>query len=162
MTQHTPRAAATATSQAEPIIAIATPPGQGGIGVIRISGSHLASFIQSFFGRSLTPRHAHYLPFNDEHQQPIDSGIVLYFQAPHSYTGEDIIELQGHGGPAVLRRVLNRCLQVGQPLGMRHAQPGEFTQRAFLNDRLDLAQAEAVADLIEASSEAAAKSAMAS
>lgn len=147
---------------AEPIVAIATPPGQGGIGVIRISGTQLDALAHALFGRTLTPRQAHYLPFNDADGQAIDAGIVLYFKGPHSYTGEDVLELQGHGGPAVLRRVLQRCMEVGQDLRIRHAQPGEFTQRAFLNDRLDLAQAEAVADLIEASSEAAAKSAMAS
>src|SRR5699024_9492987 len=147
---------------AEPIVAIATPPGQGGIGVIRISGTQLDALAHALFDRTLTPRQAHYLPFNDADGQAIDAGIVLYFKGPHSYTGEDVLELQGHGGPAVLRRVLQRCMEVGQDLRIRHAQPGEFTQRAFLNDRLDLAQAEAVADLIEASSEAAAKSAMAS
>lgn len=146
----------------DPIIAIATAPGRGGIGVVRISGRDLQGIAERLFNTPLTPRHAHYLPFNDSTGNTIDAGIVLYFKGPHSYTGEDVIELQGHGGPAVLRRVLDHCLDVGTPFGLRHAQPGEFTQRAFLNDRLDLAQAEAVADLIEASSEAAARSAMAS
>ena len=146
----------------EPIVAIATAPGQGGIGVIRISGKQLLPLAQTLFSTPLKPRHAHYLDFKDAHGQPIDKGIVLFFPAPHSYTGEDVLELQGHGGPAVLRRLLDRCLEAGQPLGLRHAEPGEFTHRAFLNERLDLAQAEAVADLIEASSEAAARSAMAS
>lgn len=146
----------------EPIVAIATAPGQGGIGVIRISGKQLLPLAQTLFSTRLKPRHAHYLDFNDAQGQPIDKGIVLFFPAPHSYTGEDVLELQGHGGPAVLRRLLDRCLEAGQPLGLRHAEPGEFTHRAFLNERLDLAQAEAVADLIEASSEAAARSAMAS
>ncbi len=145
-----------------PIIAIATAPGRGGIGVIRISGNNLDSLAQRLFNRPLTPRHAHLLDFNDAEGNAIDAGIVLYFKGPHSYTGEDVLELQGHGGPAVLKRVLQRCLELGEDMGLRHAQPGEFTQRAFLNDRMDLAQAEAVADLIEASSEAAAKSAMAS
>lgn len=145
-----------------PIAAITTAPGRGGIGIVRISGSDLSPFIQAFFGHSLRPRHAHFLPFNDNNGQAIDEGIALYFQGPQSYTGEDIVELQGHGGTAVLRRVLNRCFEVGLPFGLQHAAPGEFTQRAFLNDRLDLAQAEAVADLIDASSEAAAKGAMAS
>ena len=144
------------------ITAIATAPGRGGIGVVRVSGPDLQPLIHALFGRSLHPRHAHYLPFNDGQGRAIDMGIALYFKAPHSYTGEDVLELQGHGGPAVLRRVLERCLELGAATGMRHAEPGEFTQRAFLNDRLDLAQAEAVADLIEASSEAAARSAMAS
>lgn len=146
----------------DPIAAIATAPGKGGIGVVRISGPDLESYAAKLFNVPLKVRHAHYLPFADAHGHAIDAGIVLYFKAPHSYTGEDIIELQGHGGPAVLRRVLQRCLEAGRDWGVRHAEPGEFTQRAFLNDRLDLAQAEAVADLIDASSEAAARSAMAS
>ncbi len=146
----------------EPIIAIATSPGRGGIGVVRISGNKLGSLANDLFHQTLQPRHAHYLPFNDSQGQAIDAGIVLFFQGPHSYTGEDVLELQGHGGPAVLRRVLEHCLAIGKPYGLRHAEPGEFTHRAFLNERLDLAQAEAVADLIEASSEAAARSAMAS
>lgn len=146
----------------QPIAAIATAPGRGGIGVVRISGPNLASLVERLFETPLTPRHAHYLPFNDAQGQPIDAGIVLFFKGPHSYTGEDVLELQGHGGPAVLRRLLEHCLEAGRDLGLRHAQPGEFTQRAFLNERLDLAQAEAVADLIDASSEAAARSAMAS
>lgn len=149
-------------SSSDPIVAIATAPGKGGIGVVRISGKDLGGLVARLFGTPLKPRHAHYLPFNDADGQPIDAGIVLYFKAPHSYTGEDVLELQGHGGPAVLRRVLRRCLEAGREWGLRHAGPGEFTQRAFLNDRLDLAQAEAVADLIDASSEAAARSAMAS
>ncbi|MGO1767392.1 MAG: tRNA uridine-5-carboxymethylaminomethyl(34) synthesis GTPase MnmE, partial [Advenella sp.] len=146
----------------DPIAAIATAPGRGGIGVIRISGPDLTGLISQLFGRELAARHAYFLPFRDSKGEPIDEGIALYFRAPHSYTGEDVLELQGHGGPAVLKRILDRCLQVGASLRMRHAEPGEFTQRAFLNNRLDLAQAEAVADLIDASSEAAARSAMAS
>src|SRR5690606_16553221 len=110
----------------------------------------------------LRPRHAHYLPFRDRLGEVMDEGLALFFPGPNSYTGEDVLELQGHGGPAVLRRVLEDCLARGAGIGLRLAQPGEFTQRAFLNDRLDLAQAEAVADLIEASSTAAARSAMAS
>src|SRR5690606_9076679 len=146
----------------DPIAAIATAPGRGGIGVIRISGPDLTGLISQLFGRELAARHAYFLPFRDSKGEPIDEGIVLYFRAPHSYTGEDVLELQGHGGPAVLRRILARCLEAGAALGMRLAEPGEFTRRAFLNDRMDLAQAEAVADLIEASSEAAARGAMAS
>src|SRR5690606_5338834 len=146
----------------DPIAAIATAPGKGGIGVARISGSNLDGLAAKHFNVPLKPRHAHYLPFDDAEGKAIAAGIVLYFKAPHSYTGEDVIELQGHGGPAVLRRVLQRCLEAGREWGVRHAEPGEFTQRAFLNERLDLAQAEAVADLIDASSEAAARSAMAS
>lgn len=147
-----------------PIVAIATAPGRGGIGVVRVSASDLSVFIRQFFNRELQVRHAHYLPFPDSGGQAIDEGIALFFKAPHSYTGEDVLELQGHGGPAVLKRIMQRCLEVGREIGidLRHAEPGEFTQRAFLNNRLDLAQAEAVADLIDASSEAAARSAMAS
>ena len=146
----------------DPIIAIATAPGRGGIGVIRISGPALQAWAESLCGQALRPRHAHYLPFVDRHGETLDEGLALFFPGPHSYTGEDVLELQGHGGPAVLRRVLEDCLARGAEMGLRLAQPGEFTQRAFLNDRLDLAQAEAVADLIEASSTAAARSAMAS
>lgn len=145
-----------------PIAAITTAPGRGGIGIVRISGPDLSGFIHSFFAQELRPRHAHFLAFLDADGQAIDEGIALYFKGPNSYTGEDILELQGHGGTAVLRRVLNRCFEVGAAFDLRHAAPGEFTQRAFLNERLDLAQAEAVADLIDASSEAAAKGAMAS
>src|SRR5690606_33461038 len=129
--------------------AIATAPGKGGIGVVRISGSNLDGLAAKLFNVALKPRHAYYLSFDDAQGQAIDAGIVLYFKAPHSYTGEDVLELQGHGGPAVLRRVLQRCLEAGIDWNLRHAEPGEFTQRAFLNDRLDLAQAEAVADLID-------------
>lgn len=150
------------SSTSTPIAAITTAPGRGGIGIVRLSGSNLKPFIQAFFGHELKARHAHYLPFKDVTGQAIDEGIALFFPGPNSYTGEDVLELQGHGGTAVLRRVLARCFEVGSLFGLRHATPGEFTQRAFLNDRLDLAQAEAVADLIDASSEAAAKGAMAS
>lgn len=130
--------------------------------MVRVSGPSLDGIVAKLFNVPLKPRHAHYLSFDDAQGRAIDAGIVLYFKAPHSYTGEDVLELQGHGGPAVLRRVLQRCLEAGKEWNLRHAEPGEFTQRAFLNDRLDLAQAEAVADLIDASSEAAARSAMAS
>ncbi|WP_459616308.1 tRNA uridine-5-carboxymethylaminomethyl(34) synthesis GTPase MnmE [Bordetella sp. 2513F-2] len=145
-----------------PIAAIATAPGRGGIGVVRVSGADLAPLAQRLFHKPLAPRHAHFLPFTAADGEVLDEGIVLYFKGPHSYTGEDVLELQGHGGPAVLRRVLARCLEAGRDLGIRLAEPGEFTRRAFLNDRMDLAQAEAVADLIDASSEAAARGAMAS
>ncbi len=154
---------------ASPIAAIATAPGRGGIGVVRISGKNLGGFIAAFFAHSghlghlgkltLKPRHAHFLPFHNDDGSLIDQGIVLYFNAPHSYTGEDVLELQGHGGPVVMRVLLNRCLQVGAPFDLRLAEPGEFTRRAYLNEKLDLAQAEAVADLIDAATEAAAKSA---
>lgn len=146
----------------EPIVAIATAPGRGGIGVIRLSGKSLTAIVEQLFGQALTPRQAHLRAFRDADGQVLDEGIALFFAGPHSYTGEDVLELQGHGGPAVLKRVLARCLEAGQDHGLRLAQPGEFTQRAFLNGKLDLAQAEAVADLIDASSEAAARSAMAS
>ncbi|OZI32189.1 tRNA uridine-5-carboxymethylaminomethyl(34) synthesis GTPase MnmE [Bordetella genomosp. 10] len=145
-----------------PIAAIATAPGRGGVGIVRVSGRELGGFVRALFQRDLTPRHAHLLPFRATDGEVLDEGLALFFPAPHSYTGEDVLELQGHGGPAVLRRVLDLCLRVGAELGMRLAEPGEFTQRAFLNDRMDLAQAEAVADLIEATSDAAARGAMAS
>ena len=137
------------------IAAIATASGRGGIGVVRVSGSELTVLIQSLIGEIPEPRVATLATFRDESNETIDQGIALYFPAPHSYTGEDVLELQGHGGPAVMQRLLRRCLS----LGCRIARPGEFTERAFLNDKLDLAQAESVADLIEASSEEAAKSA---
>ncbi len=146
----------------EPIAAIATAPGRGGIGVVRVSGPDLGPFVMDLLGRALTPRQATYLPFPDANGSTIDRGIAIYFPGPHSYTGEDVLELQGHGGPAVLRQLLRRCLSLGRDRGMRLAQAGEFTQRAFLNDKIDLAQAEAVADLIDASSEAAARAAAAS
>lgn len=138
------------------IVAIATGNGRGGIGVVRLSGPHLKVVGQALTGRELPPRTAVYTPFLDVHGEPIDQGIALYFPAPHSYTGEDVLELQGHGGPAVLQAVLQRCLQ----LGARLAEPGEFTRRAYLNDKLDLAQAESVADLIEATTQQAARSAL--
>lgn len=145
-----------------PIAAIATAPGRGGIGVVRVSGNDLSPLMLGLFKRLLTPRHAHYLPFATETGEVLDEGLAIFFKAPNSYTGEDVLELQGHGGPAVLRRVLDLCLSAGHGIGVRLAQPGEFTRRAFLNDRMDLAQAEAVADLIDASSIAAARGAMAS
>jgi tRNA modification GTPase len=146
-----------------PIAAIATAPGRGGIGVVRVSGKDIAPVMQALCGTTeLKPRYATYLPFQNADGTAIDQGIAIYFRAPHSYTGEDVLELQGHGGPVVMQMLLSRCLEAGKDIGLRVAQPGEFTHRAFLNDKLDLAQAEAVADLIEASTEAAAKSASAS
>ncbi len=143
-----------------PIAAIATAPGRGGIGVVRVSGQELAPLVHALFPDvTLTPRVATYLPFLDADGSVIDQGLAIYFKAPHSYTGQDVLELQGHGGPVVLQMLLTRCIEAGKELGLRLAEPGEFTQRAFLNDKLDLAQAEAVADLIEASTEAAVKSA---
>jgi len=150
------------TSDRDPIVAIATAPGRGGIGIVRVSGADVAPIVAAVVGRALPPRRAVYAEFLDEHGRAIDAGIALYFPAPHSYTGEEVLELQGHGGPVVLRMLVARCLQAGRalrPAGLRLAEPGEFTRRAFLNDRLDLAQAEAVADLIDASSETAARSA---
>ena len=143
-----------------PIAAIATAPGRGGIGVVRASGKSLGPLIESLFpGAKLAPRHATYIPFTSGDGSVIDQGLALYFKAPHSYTGEDVLELQGHGGPVVLQMLLSRVLEAGREHGLRLAEPGEFTRRAYLNDKLDLAQAEAVADLIDASTEAAAKSA---
>lgn len=138
------------------IAAIATAPGCGGIGVVKVSGHGLAALAQSLLGMMIVPRHATYASFLDAQGQVIDQGIVLFFAAPHSYTGEDVLELQGHGGTAVLQLVLQRCME----LGARLAEPGEFTQRAFLNDKLDLVQAESVADLISATTSQAARSAM--
>ena len=147
---------------ADPIAAIATAPGRGGVGIVRISGKSLGPLVQALLGRTLRPREATYLPFNDAAGQPIDQGLALHFPAPHSYTGEDVLELQAHGGPVVLQLLLARCLEAAQGgvlPGLRVAQPGEFTERAFLNDKIDLAQAEAIADLIDASTSAAARSA---
>ena len=155
--------------QTDPIAAIATAPGRGAVGIVRVSGRGLAPLVAALCGRSLSPRQAVYGPFKAADGQAIDQGLALWFPAPHSYTGEDVLELQAHGGPVVLQLLLARCLEAAaEPFGpagparlpgLRLAQPGEFTQRAFLNDKLDLAQAEAVADLIEASTEAAARSA---
>ena len=137
------------------IAAVATGPGRGGIGVVRVSGPRLETLIQAVVGQIPAPRAATHTVFRDSDGSDIDDGIVLSFPAPHSYTGEHVVEFQGHGGPAVLARLLKRCLA----LGCRIARPGEFTERAFLNGKLDLAQAESVADLIDASSEQAARSA---
>jgi tRNA modification GTPase len=143
-------------TEADVIAAIATGSGRAAIGVIRLSGPELGWFMQSLLGRVISPRRAVLTDFLDAHGCALDTGIALFFPGPHSYTGEDVLELQGHGGPAVLQLLLRRCLV----LGARLAQPGEFSRRAFLNEKLDLAQAEAVADLIEASSEAAARAAL--
>ena len=138
------------------IAAIATAPGRGGVGVVRVSGSNLAGFAQTLTGKALKPRHAHYVELNDADGEAIDQGLALFFPGPHSFTGEDVLELHGHGGPVVMQTLLRRCVE----LGARLAELGEFTRRAFLNDKLDLAQAESVADLIDAGSEAAARSAV--
>ena len=143
-------------SPPDTIAAIATAPGRGGIGVVRVSGAGLGAFALALCGRVPRPRTAHFTRFLDERERAIDEGVLLYFAAPASFTGEDVLELQGHGGPVVMQMLLERCLQ----LGARLAEPGEFTRRAFLNGKLDLAQAEGVADLIEASTAAAARSAV--
>ena len=152
-----------------PIVAIATAPGRGAVGIVRVSGRQISPVISAICGRTLSPRQATYLPFRDAQGNVIDQGLAIHFPAPHSYTGEDVLELQAHGGPVVLQLLLARCLeaaaaldlQTGQPALplLRVAQPGEFTERAFLNDKIDLAQAEAIADLIDASTETAARSA---
>ncbi len=152
----------------DPIAAIATAPGRGAVGIVRVSGKGIAALVRTLCGKALKPREATYLPFRDANGSPIDHGLAIYFPGPHSYTGEDVLELQAHGGPVVLQLLLARCLEAaqsanedGKPVltGLRLAQPGEFTERAFLNDKIDLAQAEAIADLIDASTEAAARSA---
>jgi len=138
------------------IAAVATAQGRGGVGIVRVSGPLAGSLAQAISGRQLTPRYAYYGPFSDRHGQVLDQGLALYFPGPNSFTGEDVLELQGHGGPVVLDLLLRRCVE----LGARLARPGEFSERAFLNDKLDLAQAEAIADLIDASSEQAARNAL--
>src|SRR6476620_4510252 len=144
---------------ADPIAAIATAPGRGAVGIVRVSGKSVQPVIDAICGRALKAREATYLPFRATDGTPIDQGLAIHFPAPHSYTGEDVLELQAHGGPVVLQLLLARCLEAGAGIGLRVAEPGEFTQRAFLNDKIDLAQAEAIADLIDASTEAAARSA---
>ena len=141
----------------DPIVAIATAPGRGAVGMVRVSGQDLSAVIAAVCNKVLQPRMATYLPFLDAAGDAIDKGLAIYFPAPHSYTGQDVLELQAHGGPVVLQLLMARCLQALPAL--RVAQPGEFTERAFLNDKIDLAQAEAIADLIDASTETAARSA---
>ena len=153
----------------DPIVAVATAIGRGAVGIVRVSGPALGALIEALCGRPLEARRATYGPFVDACGAAIDRGLAIHFPAPHSYTGEDVLELQAHGGPVVLQLLVARCLEAaiepegttGQPRlpGLRLARPGEFTERAYLNGKLDLAQAEAVADLIEASTEAAARSA---
>ncbi len=138
------------------IAAIATAPGRGGIGVVRVSGKNLLPVAAALAGCITRPRPAPQARFKARDGRPIDSGLLLYFPAPHSFTGEDVLELQGHGGPVVMQMLLARCLD----LGARLAEPGEYSQRAFLNGKLDLAQAEAVADLIDAATTSAARSAV--
>ncbi|MGB3918801.1 tRNA uridine-5-carboxymethylaminomethyl(34) synthesis GTPase MnmE [Thiothrix litoralis] len=138
------------------IAAVATPPGRGGVGIIRISGQLVPALATAMLGSLPAPRQAVHRLFKAADGTPLDDGIALYFPAPHSFTGEDVLELQGHGGTVVLDMLLKRCLE----LGVRLARPGEFSERAFLNDKLDLAQAEAIADLIDSGSEQAARSAL--
>ena len=140
----------------ETIAAVATAQGRGGVGIVRVSGPLASTLAQAICQRELQPRYAHYGPFFADAKQVLDEGLALYFPGPNSFTGEDVLELQGHGGPVGLDLLLRRCVQ----LGARLARPGEFSERAFLNDKLDLAQAEAIADLIEASSEQAARNAL--
>lgn len=147
---------ATLTSGGETIAAVATPPGRGGIGIVRVSGANVRGIAQALLGLVPEPRHARHGAFRGAGGEAIDEGLALFFAAPHSYTGEDVLELQGHGGPVVMQLLLQRCIE----LGARLAEPGEFTRRAFLNERIDLAQAEGVADLIDAASAEAARSAM--
>ncbi|NEN76134.1 tRNA uridine-5-carboxymethylaminomethyl(34) synthesis GTPase MnmE [Pelistega sp. NLN82] len=145
------------TAYSPTIVAIATAAGRGGVGVIRLSGKNLQALAQILSGgKTPRPRQALYTDFVDKEGRAIDNGLMLYFAAPASFTGEDVIELQGHGGPVVMQMLLHRCLE----LGARLAEPGEFTKRAFLNNKLDLAQAESVADLIDASSQSAARMAL--
>ncbi|EJP29928.1 tRNA modification GTPase TrmE [Haemophilus sputorum HK 2154] len=139
------------------IVAQATPIGRGGVGILRVSGPLASKVAEAVLGRTLTPRMANYLPFKDSNGETLDQGIALFFKAPNSFTGEDVLELQGHGGQVILDILLKRILEVE---GVRIARAGEFSEQAFLNDKLDLAQAEAIADLIDATSEQAARSAL--
>jgi len=154
---------------ADPIAAIATAAGRGAVGIVRVSAAQVAPLIQALCGRPLKPREATYLAFRDAAGEPIDHGLAIHFPGPNSFTGEDVLELQAHGGPVVLQLLLARCMEAAAQIdeasqrqrlpGLRVAQPGEFSQRAFLNGKMDLAQAEAIADLIDASTEAAARGA---
>ena len=142
-------------SESDTIVAIATAPGAGGVGIVRLSGPRAKAVAEIVAGKALAPRTAHYATFADAAGDTIDDGIALYFKAPASYTGEDVVELQAHGSPVLLRQLVARCIE----LGARQAQAGEFSERAFLNGKLDLAQAEAVADLIAAGDIQAARAA---
>ena len=146
-----------ASLDTDTIAAVATPPGRGGIGIVRLSGLAALAVARQVCGIDLQPRHAHFCSFHDapDGAEAIDSGIALYFHGPDSFTGEDVVELQGHGGPVVMDMILRRCCE----LGARQARPGEFSERAFLNGKLDLTQAEAIADLINSTTESAARSA---
>jgi tRNA modification GTPase len=142
-----------------PIIAVATAPGKAGVGVVRISGKNLEAITKALFQKTLKPRQANLLTLRDYDGQAIDELIAIYFSAPASFTGEDVLELQCHGGPQLLELVMRRCLELGKGEGLVIADPGEFTLRAYLNNKIDLAQAEAIADLIDAQSEAAVRGA---
>ena len=143
-------------TRTDTIVAAATPPGRGGVGIVRVSGPRAPEVAAVMLGELPAARQATFARFLDAQRDPIDAGLALFFPAPHSYTGEHVLELHGHGGPLVMEALVTRAIE----LGARRAQPGEFTQRAFLNDKLDLAQAEAVADLIDAGSREAARAAM--
>jgi tRNA modification GTPase len=143
-------------AETDTIVAIATPPGRGGVGVIRVSGQKVNLIVDKLIGKTLSPRKAHFTPFMNTDKTVIDEGLALVFPEPHSFTGEDVLELQGHGGQVILDMLLKAIIDCGARL----ARPGEFSERAFLNDKLDLAQAEAIADLIDASSTEAARSAV--
>jgi tRNA modification GTPase len=144
-----------ATDQ-DTIAAQATAPGRGGVGIIRLSGPKSLSIAKQIVGFEPTPRYAHYVPFKDAQDEQLDMGLALYFPGPNSFTGEDVFELQGHGGPVIMDMLLTHCVA----LGARLARPGEFSERAFMNDKMDLTQAEAIADLIDSTSEQAAKCAL--
>src|SRR3546814_159770 len=146
----------TGNSRTDTIAAIATAPGSGGIGIVRVFGPDCRNIARQILDSCPAPRQAVYQAFIAQDGSLIDRGIALYFPTPHSYTGEEVLELQGHGGPALMQLLLARCLE----LGARQAEPGEFTRRAYLNDKLDLAQAEAVADVINAATSEAARSAV--
>src|SRR5213082_941417 len=143
-------------TRTDTIVAAATPPGRGGVGIVRVSGPKVPEVAAVMLGELPKARRATLARFLDAQQEPIDAGLALFFPAPHSYTGEHLLELHGHGGPLVVEALVDRVVEIGG----RRAQPGEFTQRAFLNDKVDLAQAEAIADLIDAGSRAAARAAM--
>ena len=142
-----------------PIIAVATAPGKAGVGVVRISGQNLSALTNALFHKKLSPRQANLLTLCDQHGQAIDQLIAIYFVGPASFTGDDVLELQCHGGPQLLELVMKRCLELGKDEGLVIAEPGEFTLRAYLNNKIDLTQAEAIADLIDAQSEAAVRGA---
>lgn len=144
-------------SYKDTIAAIATPPGRGGVGIVRVSGPKVTEIAKKILGEVPTPRYATFSNFKDDQNNSIDQGIALYFKAPHSFTGEDVLELQAHGGPVILDQLLKCILQEAD---LRLARPGEFSERAYLNDKLDLVQAEAISDLINATTEQAAKSAL--